>query len=75
LIFDDPAEQENRQRPVMVRSGRGPVKPARVRRVRAMHVLFFLRKNTKSGARAPRAARAPCASFLPLNSTIYKIGI
>jgi hypothetical protein len=37
LIFDDPAEQEKSQRPVVVRSGRGPVKPARTRRAGAMH--------------------------------------
>jgi hypothetical protein len=40
LIFDDPAELEKRQRPVMVRSGRGPFKPARPRRARAMHEFF-----------------------------------
>jgi hypothetical protein len=37
LIFDDPAELERGQRPVMVRSGRGPLRPARARRARAMH--------------------------------------
>jgi hypothetical protein len=41
LIFDDPAELEGPQRPVMVRSGRGPFKPARPRRARAMHKFFF----------------------------------
>ena len=35
-------------------------------RVRCMN--FFSRKFTKSRARAPRGA--PCASFLPLNSTV-----
>jgi hypothetical protein len=43
LIFDDPAELEKPQRSVMVRSGRGPFKPARPRRARAMHE-FFLSK-------------------------------
>jgi hypothetical protein len=41
LIFDDPAELAKRKRPVMVRSGRGPFKPARPRRGRAMHEFFF----------------------------------
>ena len=40
LIFDDPTELEKWQRPVMVRSGRGPFKPARPRRARAMHNFF-----------------------------------
>jgi hypothetical protein len=40
LIFDDPAELEIRKRLVMVRSGRGPFKPARPRRARAMHEFF-----------------------------------
>jgi hypothetical protein len=40
LIFDDPAELEKPQRPVMVRSGRGPCKPARPRRGRALHEFF-----------------------------------
>ena len=39
LIFDDLAEQEGGQRPVMVRSGRGPFRPERARRARAMHEL------------------------------------
>jgi hypothetical protein len=40
LIFDDPAELESWQRPVMVRSGSGPFRPARPRRARAMHDFF-----------------------------------
>ena len=34
LIFDDPAELYELQRPVMVRSGRDPFKPAGPRRAR-----------------------------------------
>ena len=41
LIFDDPAELEMGERPVMVRSGRGPFRPARARHARAMHEFFF----------------------------------
>ena len=37
LIFDDPAEQEDWQCPVVVRSDRGPVEPARARRAGALH--------------------------------------
>jgi hypothetical protein len=40
LIFDDPAENESEQLPVIVRSGRGPVKPAPARRALAMHIFF-----------------------------------
>jgi hypothetical protein len=53
LIFDDPAELEKRQRPVMFRSGRGPFKPARQRRGRAMHEFFF--ENLRNPARIRRA--------------------
>jgi hypothetical protein len=48
LIFDDPAELERGERPVMVRSGRGPFRPARARSARAMH--DFSRKFTKSAS-------------------------
>jgi hypothetical protein len=48
----------------MVRSGRGPFKPARPRRARAMHN-FFLRKFTKSRALLPRGSDAP----VPFRST------
>jgi hypothetical protein len=40
LIFDRMTENQKSQRPVMVRSGRGPFKPARPRRARAMHDFF-----------------------------------
>jgi hypothetical protein len=53
LIFDDPAENERGQRPVMVRSGRGPFRPARPRRERAMHEFFF--ENLRNPARSRRA--------------------
>ncbi len=53
LIFDDPAELEKSQRPVMVRSGRGPFKPARPRRARAMHEIFF--ENLRNPAHNRRA--------------------
>jgi hypothetical protein len=50
----------------MVRSGRGPVKPAPARRARAMHNFFSkIYENPRA-----LAARALCASFLPLNSTV-----
>jgi hypothetical protein len=49
LIFDDPAELEKLQRPVMVRSGRGPFKPTRPRRGGAMHEIFF--ENLRNPAR------------------------
>ncbi len=67
LIFDDPAELEESQRPVMVRSGRGPFKPARARRGRAMHEFFFSKMYE-----IPRtsAALALCASSLPVKSTV-----
>jgi hypothetical protein len=55
LIFDDPAELEKRQRPVMVRSGRGPFKPARPRRARALHEFCFF-ENLRNPARIRRAA-------------------
>jgi hypothetical protein len=41
LIFDDPAELSNWQRPVMVRSGRGPFRPTWPPRARAMHDFFL----------------------------------
>jgi hypothetical protein len=53
LIFDDPAELEKPQRPVMVRSGRGPFKPAQPRRARAMHEIFF--ENLRNPAHIRRA--------------------
>jgi hypothetical protein len=53
LIFDDPAELEESQRPVMVRFGRGPFRPARPRRARAMHELFL--ENLRNPARNRRA--------------------
>jgi hypothetical protein len=51
LIFDDPAVLEKSHRPVMlmVRSGRGPFKPALPRRARAMHEIFF--ENLRNPAR------------------------
>jgi hypothetical protein len=53
LIFEDPAELAKRQRPVMVRSGRGPFRPARPRRARAMHDFFF--ENLRNPAHNRRA--------------------
>ena len=44
----------NWQRPVMVRSGRGPFRPARPRRARAMHDFFYL-ENLRNPARIRRA--------------------
>ena len=74
LIFDDPAELESWQRPVVVRSGRGPFRPTRARparamhgRARAMHEFFF------ENLRNPALVR--CAGLMPqfcpaqLNST------
>jgi hypothetical protein len=49
LIFADLAELYERQRPVMVRSGRGPFKPGMPRRARAMHEFFF--ENLRNPAR------------------------
>ena len=49
LIFDDPAELEKPQRPVMVRSGHGPFKPARPRRGGGMHEIFS--ENLRNPAR------------------------
>ena len=51
----------------MVRSGRGPFRPARPRRARARCMIFFSKIYE-----IPRrcAARPRCASFLPLNSTV-----
>ena len=43
----------NWQRPVMVRSGRGPFRPARPRRARAMHDFFL--ENLRNPARIRRA--------------------
>ena len=57
LIFDVPAELEERQRPVMVRSGRGPFEPARAGRARVMHE--FSRENLRNPARAARGRHAP----------------
>jgi hypothetical protein len=51
LIFDDHAELESWQRPVMVRSGRGPFRPAR--RARAMHEFFL--ENLRNPARGRSA--------------------
>ena len=83
MIFDDPAEQEMRQRPVMVRSGRGPFRPARARRARAMHNFFFekfstsqvyssrtdLNLQTKAHQRHLQRTFATCISTVPVGFT------
>jgi hypothetical protein len=48
LIFDDPAENERGQRPVMVRSGRGPFRPGHAARARCMNFFF---ENLRNPAR------------------------
>ena len=53
MIFDDPAELERRKRPVMVRSGRGPFRPARPRRAR--DACFFFLEHLRNPARSRRA--------------------
>jgi hypothetical protein len=68
LIFDDPAELAKSQRPVMVRSGRGPFKPARPRRARAMHEFLF--ENLRNPARTHRAGLM--RQFVSVNSTVNK---
>jgi hypothetical protein len=67
LIFYDPAELERRQGPVMVRSGRGPLKPAPAA-PRARCMIFFSRKFTKSRAQPPRGPYEP---FLSQSSLQY----
>ena len=64
LIFDDPAELEKRQRPVMVRSGRGPFRPARPRRARAMHEIFFENLRNPARIRLADLMRQFCPSQL-----------
>jgi hypothetical protein len=61
LIFDDPAELAKSQRPFMVRSGRGPFKPARPRRARAMDEFFF--ENLRNPAHNRRAGPMRQFSF------------
>ena len=53
LIFDDLATQGDWQRPVMVRSGRDAMKPARARRGVPMHEYCF--ENIRNPTRARRA--------------------
>ena len=69
LIFDDPAELYRRKRPVMVRSGRGPFRPAKPRRAPAMHDFFF--ENLRNPAHSRRAGLM--RQFCPgqLDSTSY----
>jgi len=67
LIFDDPAELEMGERPVMVRSGRGPFRPARARRPRALHEIFF--EDLRNPARAYRAGLMRQFRFGQLDST------
>jgi hypothetical protein len=67
LIFDDPAENERGQRPVMVRSGRGPVKPARTRCAHAMHIVFF--ENLRNPARGRPAGALRQFPTAQLDST------
>ena len=66
LIFDDPGELGDSQRPVIVRSGRGPVKPARAPRTR-----HAWRKFTKIyGNPRSCATRALSIVFLLVKSTV-----
>ena len=53
LIFDDLTAQGDWQRPVMVKSGRSLVQPARARHGHAMHEYCF--ENLRNPARARRA--------------------
>jgi hypothetical protein len=69
LIFDDPAELAKRQRPVMVRSGRGPFRPAWPRRARAMHEFFP--ENLRNPACNCRAGLMRQFRSGQLNSTVF----
>jgi hypothetical protein len=70
LIFDDPAELSNWKRPVMVRSGRGPFRPARPRRERAMHETFL--ENLRNPAHIRRAGLMRQFSSLQIYSSATK---